>query len=217
MKHVPWIACCTLLTGLGAGPLAAQYISVQVNAHLVQWQDNTGLLGSHLQLSQPVTAIYTYDTNGPAIPDPMPPQYALSSTTTSIVVSTGGLTFQTGPSSSMGAVIQAGSPSEFESMVLRTLPFQTVLLLATSASTSSTRRVSGRLPRRCPPVPQIRRVSPGPPSLYRALKAPTLRSRHRSIPSNSCRQRSRYRRQPGASCPSNTSMPQFCCRSLAPR
>ena len=122
MKHVSWIACCTLLTGLGAGPLAAQPISVQVNAHLVQWQDNTGLLGSHLQISQPVTAIYTYDTNGPATPNPMPPEYAMSATTTSIVVSTGGLTFQTGPSSNMGAVIQAGAFSEFEIFGLQNPP-----------------------------------------------------------------------------------------------
>lgn len=109
MKQVLGIACCTVLTGLIAGPLAAQPIAVQVNGHVTQWQDNTGLISRHLQISQPVTATYTYDTSGPATPAPMPPEYAVSAATTSIVVSVGDLNFQTGPSSNIEAVIQPGS------------------------------------------------------------------------------------------------------------
>ena len=110
MKHVSGIVCCTVLTGLLAGPLAAaQPISVQITGHVTQSQDNTGLINNHLQISQPVTAIYTYDTSGPAIPDPMPPEFALSAATTSIVVSAGDLNFQTGPSSRIEAIIQPGN------------------------------------------------------------------------------------------------------------
>jgi hypothetical protein len=67
MKNVSWIACCTLLTGFGAGSLAAQPISVQVTGHVVGWQDNTGMLSPYLPLSLPVTATYTYDLGGASV------------------------------------------------------------------------------------------------------------------------------------------------------
>src|SRR5882672_8574174 len=98
MKHLSWIACCTLLTGLGSGTLAAQPISVQITGHLIGWQDNSGLLGPYLPVPLPVTATYTYDPSGPVTPSG-PNQYSLSSSSASIVVSAGPFTFQTGPAS----------------------------------------------------------------------------------------------------------------------
>lgn len=109
MKHVSWIACCTLLTGLGAGTLAAQPISVQITGHVVQWQDNTGLLGPYLPLPLPVTATYTYDPSGPT-GFLGPGQYSLSASSASIVVNMGPFTFRTGPASRMEAQVTQGVP-----------------------------------------------------------------------------------------------------------
>jgi len=109
MKHLSWIACCTLLTGLGSGTLAAQPISVQITGHLIGWQDNSGLLGPYLPVPLPVTATYTYDPSGPVTPSG-PNQYSLSSSSASIVVSAGPFTFQTGPASILQARVSQGVP-----------------------------------------------------------------------------------------------------------
>jgi hypothetical protein len=109
MKNVSWIACCTLLTGFGAGALAAQPISVQVTGHVVGWQDNTGLLSPYLPLSLPVTATYIYDPSAPAS-SMGPGQYSLSASSASLVVSMGPFTFQTDPASRMEAQITQGVP-----------------------------------------------------------------------------------------------------------
>ena len=109
MKHVSWIVCCTMLTIFGLGTAAAQPISVQITGHVVQWQDNTGLLGPYLPLSAPVTATYTYDPSGPIVPIG-PGQYSLPSSSAGIVVTVGPFTFQTGPASSMEASVNPGTP-----------------------------------------------------------------------------------------------------------
>jgi hypothetical protein len=117
MKHVSGIVCCALLMGFGAGTLAAQPISVQVTGHIVQWQDNTGLIGPNLPLSLPVTATYTYDPSGPITPVG-PGQDSLPASSTSIAVTMGQLTFQTGPASRMEAQITQGVPGSTWGMVL---------------------------------------------------------------------------------------------------
>jgi hypothetical protein len=104
MKFLSWIAGCALLTGLGTGTLAAQPISVQVNGHVIGWQDNTGLIGPYLPLSVPVTAVYTYDPSGPASQISYD-QWSLTSSAASIVVNAGPFTFQTGPATRLQAVI----------------------------------------------------------------------------------------------------------------
>jgi hypothetical protein len=109
MKLLSWMAGCALLTGLGTGTLAAQPITVQVNGHLTGWQDNSGLLGPYLPPLLPVTATYTYDPSGPAIPISAN-QYSLSPSSASIVINAGPFTFQTGPGSTLQARINQGVP-----------------------------------------------------------------------------------------------------------
>lgn len=112
MKLLSWIAGCTLLTGLGTGTSAAQPISVQVTGHLTGWQDNSGLLGPYLPIPLTVTATYTYDPSGPAIPGGGN-QYNLSSSSASIVLNAGPFTFQTGPASTLQARISQGVPGSY--------------------------------------------------------------------------------------------------------
>lgn len=108
MKRVSWIACCAVLVASGAGPVAAQPISVQVTGHITQWQDNTGLLGPYLIAApQSVTATYTYDPSGPVTPMGGG-QYSLPASSASIVVNVGPFTFQTGPASGIQARITQG-------------------------------------------------------------------------------------------------------------
>jgi hypothetical protein len=88
-----------------------------VTGHVVQWQDNTGLIGPYLPPSALVTATYTYDPSGPVTPIG-PGQDSLPASSTSIVVTIGQFTFQTGPASSMEAQITQGVPGSTWGMVL---------------------------------------------------------------------------------------------------
>ncbi len=109
MKHVTRIACSTLLIGLGAGPLAAQPVSVQITGQVVQWEDSTGLVGPYIPNPAPVTAIYTFDPSAPVTTLGYE-TYSLPASSASIVVNIGSLSFQTGPASRMEAQIYPGVP-----------------------------------------------------------------------------------------------------------
>jgi len=127
MKRFAWIACCTLLAGFGAGPLAAQPVTVQVTGHVVAWEDGTGLLSGYLTPLPSVTAIYTYDPNAATFGSPSF-GYTLPTSSSSIVVTVGSLTFQTGPASNIYAQIGQGVPgstsgiAEFYAYQIPSLP-----------------------------------------------------------------------------------------------
>jgi hypothetical protein len=87
---------------------SAQPVTVKVTGHVVQWQDNTGLIGPYIPPMQPVTATYTYDTVEPMGPNN---QYNPSPTQTSIVVNIGAFTFETGSTSQFGIQVFPGVPN----------------------------------------------------------------------------------------------------------
>jgi hypothetical protein len=109
MKHASWIACCTLCAGFGMGTAAAQPISVKITGHIVQLQDDTGLLSPYLPPTTPITTTYTYDPSAPIIQTGYG-QYTLPSSSASIVVNTGPFTFQTGQATRLQALVNPGTP-----------------------------------------------------------------------------------------------------------
>lgn len=87
-----------LLLGVCAENASATVVTVNVQAHVIEWGDTAGVFGGQITLGQAVTASYTYDSN--AIPGMSVrigySEYQASAPPAALSVSVGPFTFQSG-------------------------------------------------------------------------------------------------------------------------
>jgi hypothetical protein len=107
-----------LLLGVSVENASAGMITVNVHAHVVSWVDSTGVFGGQVNVGQPVTATYTYDTSTPVLTTGNGyDQYLVTSPPATLSVSTGAFTFQSAAGIHLQLTVQpstvSGQPSNF--------------------------------------------------------------------------------------------------------
>src|SRR5581483_4135579 len=114
MKIASGIVCCAFLAGLSIDSASAYPITVRVAGHVIQMQDSTGMISPQVSLSQPVTAIYTYDTAMPLASGGGLTTYAPSTDQASIAVNIGPFVFQSGSASQLEVIVTPQGMGKFD-------------------------------------------------------------------------------------------------------